>query len=99
MNYRSCQTRIIRLFLLARRLRSKGTPLLPCATPAHQCRLLSSLTPPYLILILLPVLPLPSLFFLSFFSPLNFLSFISFNPLPLSFSIISLTLLSLLTTH
>ncbi len=29
MNYRSCQTRIIRLFLLARRLRSKGTPLLP----------------------------------------------------------------------
>ena len=88
MNYRSCQTRIIRLFLLARRLRSKGTPLLPCATPAHQCRLLSSLTPPYLILILLPVLPLPSLFFLSFFTPL-----------PLSFSIISLTLLSLLTTH
>ena len=67
MNYRSCQTRIIRLFLLARRLRSKGTPLLPCATPAHQCRLLSSLTPPYLILILLPVLPLPSLFF----TPLN----------------------------
>ncbi len=47
MNYRSCQTRIIRLFLLARRLRSKGTPLLPCATPAHQCRFLSSLTPPY----------------------------------------------------
>ena len=71
MNYRSCQTRIIRLFLLARRLRSKGTPLLPCATPAHQCRLLSSLTPPYLILILLPVLPLPSLFFLSFVAPRN----------------------------
>ncbi len=71
MNYRSCQTRIIRLFLLARRLRSKGTPLLPCATPAHQCRFLSSLTPPYLILILLHFLPLPSLFFLSFFTPLN----------------------------
>ncbi len=57
MNYRSCQTRIIRLFLLARRLRSKGTPLLPCRNPG---------TP-----MPLPVLPLPSLFFLSFFTPLN----------------------------
>lgn len=47
MNYRSCQTRIIRLFLLARRLRSKGTPLLPCHNPG---------TP-----MPLPVLPNPSL--------------------------------------
>lgn len=80
MNYRSCQTRIISLFLLARRLRSKGTPLLPCATPAHQCRLLSSLTPPYLILILLHFLSNPSLsFFLSSLS----LPYSSYPSLPL----------------
>ncbi len=80
MNYRSCQTRIIRLFLLARRLRSKGTPLLPCATPAHQCRFLSSLTPPYLILILLHFLSNPSLsFFLSSLS----LPYSSYPSLPL----------------
>lgn len=78
MNYRSCQTRIIRLFLLARRLRSKGTPLLPCATPAHQCRFLSSLTPTYLIL--LHFLSNPSLsFFLSFLS----LPYSSYPSLPL----------------
>ena len=80
MNYRSCQTRIIRLFLLARRLRSKGTHLLPCATQAHQCRFLSSLTPPYLILILLHFLSNPSLsFFLSSLS----LPYSSYPSLPL----------------